>query len=420
LSRFTVCVGVTFLVALGAYAALATPSLPDLSIVALLFFASALLSLLVGQLGYRLSWLKRSPRILWTLVAGYALVGVITFLGVLVSALLMFINAEDVRLVAVLLLFGVGVAISFGYLLAMGLSEDARRLVAATDQVAKGRFDTRMEPRGRDEIAGLAQAFNEMTEALADAADRQRAVERMRLDLVAWAGHDLRTPLTSVTVIVEALADGLVSDPQTVERYLQTAKRDLRVLSLLIDDLSLLAQIDAGGLYLERSLDSPSRMLSELADSFSLQTRQKNVRLVKEIGKELEPSSFDTLQIRRALTNLLDNAVRHAPEGGTVRVGARSAADGAVIEIWNDGPPIDPEDLPLVFERFYRGDKSRSRTTGRAGLGLAIAKAIVEAHGGTITVESRPDRGTSFVVTLPQGPRVQGSPASERGPYPVR
>ena len=105
--------------------------------------------------------------------------------------------------------------------------------------------------------------------------------------------------------------------------------------------------------------------------------------------------------MRRALTNLLDNAVRHAPEGGTVRVGARSAGDGAVIEVWNDGPPIDPEDLPHLFERFYRSDKSRSRSTGRAGLGLAIAKAIVEAHGGTITVESEPDRGTRFVLTLP-------------------
>jgi signal transduction histidine kinase len=407
LSRFTVCVAVTFIVAVGAYAALASPSLPDLGVVALLFFASAVLSLVVGQLAHRLSWLKRSPRILWTLVAGYALVGFVTLLGVIVSALMMFINTEDVRLVAVLLLFGVGIAISFGYLLAMGLSGDARRLVAAADQVAKGRFDIRMEPQGRDEMADLARAFNEMAEALAEAADRQRAVERMRLDLVAWAGHDLRTPLTSVTVIVEALADGLVTDPQTVERYLQTARRDLQVLSLLIDDLSLLAQIDAGGLHLTKSIDSLGRLLSELADSFSLQTRQKNVRLTKEIGQELEPSPFDTLQIRRALTNLLDNAVRHAPEGGIVRVGARSAGDGAVIEVWNNGPPIDPEDLPYVFERFYRGDKSRSRATGRAGLGLAIAKAIVEAHGGTITVESEPERGTSFVLKLPYEPTVR-------------
>jgi len=250
-------------------------------------------------------------------------------------------------------------------------------------------------------MADLARAFNEMTEALADAAERQRAIERTRLDLVAWAGHDLRTPLTSVTVIVEALADGVVTDPATAERYLQTAKRDLRILGLLIDDLSLLAQIDAGGLHLSRCADSLGRVLSEVTDSFSLLARQRNILLITDIEQELEPCFFDTLQMRRALTNLLENAVRHAADGGTVRVEARSSADGAVIDVWNDGPSIDLEDLPHLFDRFYRSDKSRARTPGRAGLGLAIAKAVVEAHGGTITVESKPARGTHFTLTLP-------------------
>ncbi len=407
LGRFSVYVGITFLVALGAYAALASPSLRDLGILALILLASALLSIVVGQLAYRLSWLKRSPRILWTLLAGYALVGILTLLGVLTTALLMFINAQDVRLVAVMLLFGVGIAVSFGYLLATGLSGDARRLVAATDEVAKGRFDVRVEPQGQDEMAALARAFNEMTEALADAAARQRAVEKMRLDLVAWAGHDLRTPLTSVTVIVEALADGLVTDPQTTDRYLQTAKRDLRVLSLLIDDLSLLAQIDAGGLQLTRRVDSLGRLVSEVADSFSLRARQRAVHLVDETEEGLELLSFDALHMRRALSNLLDNAVRHAPEGGTVRVETRSTTEGARIHVWNDGPSIHPDDLPHVFDRFYRGDRSRSRATGGAGIGLAIAKAIVEAHGGAMTVESSQDQGTLFVLTLPHRPGQQ-------------
>ena len=322
----------------------------------------------------------------------------------------MFIDPHDIRLVAVFLLFGVGIAVSLGYLLAMGVSEEASRLVAATNRVAEGRFDVRFEPRGRDEMAALARGFNEMAKALADAADTQRAMERTRLDLVAWAGHDLRTPLTSAMVILEALADGLVTDPQTAERYLQTAKRDLRVLGLLIDDLSLLAQIDAGGLQLARRFGSLELLIAELADSFSLQARHKGAQLLVETPEGLEPLSFDSLQMRRVLTNLLDNAVRHVREGGAVRVEARSSTEGARIEIWNDGPPIDPEDLPHVFDRFYRSDKSRSRTTGGAGLGLAIAKAIVEAHGGTITVESKSDQGTQFVLTLPGalGQQVSG------------
>lgn len=400
LGRFPAFVGLAFLVALGAYAGLALPSLRDLGLFALVLLGSALFSVLVGHLAYRLSWLKRSPRMLWTLLGGYALVGVLTFLNVLAVALLMFIKTEDVRLVAVLMLFGVGITLSLGYLLAMGMSGEASRLVAATDRVAQGQFDVRLEPRGRDEMAALARGFNEMTKALADATDKQLAAERTRLDLVAWAGHDLRTPLASVTVIVEALADGLVTDPATAERYLQTAKRDLRVLSLLIDDLSLLAQIDAGGLQLARRVDSLDRLLSEVAESFSLQAQQKDVHLMKETEEGLELTSFDPLQLRRALTNLLDNAVRHAQEGGTVRIEARSIAEGALVEVWNDGPPIHPEDLPHVFDRFYRSDKSRSRTTRGAGLGLAIAKAIIEAHGGMLTVESQLERGTRFILTL--------------------
>jgi len=177
-----------------------------------------------------------------------------------------------------------------------------------------------------------------------------------------------------------------------------------------------------------------------VVDSFSLQAQQKQVSLTKDVVEVLGPCSFDELHVRRALANLLENAIRHAPEGGNVRVSAqpdrggidpgaagsssaeaggaagsggtgpsRSRRDdaaspdtrGTVIEVWNDGPSISPEDLPHVFERFYRSDKSRGRATGKAGLGLAIAKAIVEAHGGTVVVESSPHRGTAFIVRLP-------------------
>jgi signal transduction histidine kinase len=399
--RFSLYVAITFVVTLGVYAGLASPSGGDLLVLALVLLAFSLLALVVGHMAYAFSWFRRSPRILWTLLASYAFVGVLVLLGVVTAALLMFISADDVRLVGALLLFGVGIMISFGYLVAAGVASDAKRLVVAADHVAKGQLDVRVEPRGRDEIAALAGAFNEMTEALAVATEKQRQAEMMRLDLIAWAGHDLRTPLTSVTVLVEALADGLAKDTETVDRYLQTAKRDLHVLSLLIDDLSLLAQIDAGGLHLTKRVESLSGLLNEAAESFSLQAEHKEVRLLKDIDEGPMELSFDRLQMRRAMTNLLDNAMRHAPRGGTVRVRGRTVAEGASIEVWNDGPPIHPDDLPHLFERFYRSDKSRSRATGRAGLGLAIARAIVEAHDGTIDVDSAVDRGTRFMILLP-------------------
>lgn len=400
---FTILVVLTLVVALGVEAALSAPSPTDLGILALVLCGFALLSLAVGHAGYRFSWLKRSPRILWTVFGGYALVSVLTLLGVIVAALLMFISVTDVKLVAVLLLFGLGVAISFGYLIATSLSADATRLVTAADQVAEGKLDVFVEPQGHDEMAVLARAFNGMTGALADATERHRNAERARLDLLAWAGHDLRTPLTSVTVIVEALADGLVTDPETATRYLQTAKRDLRVLTMLIDDLTLLAQFDAGGLQLAKSQNSLSNLLDELGESFSLRSKQKHVRYTEEISPTLEPFSFDAFQMRRALTNLLDNAVRHVPEGGEVRLSARSRGEEILIEVQNDGSPIDPDDLPHLFERFYRSSGSSGGPTGRAGLGLAIAKAIIEAHQGTIAVRSELGQGTRFVVTLPNG-----------------
>ena len=236
---------------------------------------------------------------------------------------------------------------------------------------------------------------------LEEADNRQRELDMLRRNLIAWAGHDLRTPLASIQAIVEALADGMVDDPQTVDRYLHTAQREIRSLSLLIDDLFELAQLEAGGLRLELQPNSLSDLISDTIESFSELASRQSVTLEGSVQPGVDPVRMDAQQIGRVLSNLLGNAVRHTPAGGMVKVQATTGHDVVRVEISDTGEGIRAEDLPHIFERFYRGEKSRSRATGGAGLGLAIAKGIVEAHGGRIGAESTAGEGTSFLFTLP-------------------
>jgi signal transduction histidine kinase len=254
---------------------------------------------------------------------------------------------------------------------------------------------------GRNEMAELAHTFNEMAEQLETAARKQRELETLRRDLVAWIGHDLRTPLTSIRVLLEALADGVVDDPDTVQRYLQTAQRQIRSLSVLINDLFEMAELDAGGLSLEQHPNSISDLISDTIESFSALAAQQDVTLEGSVEHGVDPVCMDAQKIGRVLANLVSNALHHTPAGGRVQIRASTLETGVQVEVHDSGEGITSEDLPYIFDQFYRGEKSRSRDTGGSGLGLAIAKGIVEAHGGRIGAESAPGQGTRFFFTLP-------------------
>jgi len=232
--------------------------------------------------------------------------------------------------------------------------------------------------------------------------EKQRELERLRKDLIAWVSHDLQTPLASMRAILEALSDGVVEEPETVKRYLNTAQRDVRSLSALIDDLFQMAQLDAGGIPLEKENASLVDLISDTLESFSALASQQEITLDGSAEAGVDPVLMDTQRIGRVLNNLIGNALRHTPAKGQIEVRARRAGLGVEVTVHDSGEGIRPEDLPNIFESFYRGEKSRSRATGGAGLGLAIARGIVHAHGGEIRVESQPG-DTRFIFTLPNG-----------------
>jgi signal transduction histidine kinase len=280
-----------------------------------------------------------------------------------------------------------------------------RDLAASAGRIREGDFSARVDARGRDEVARLAGAFNEMAARLEQSAAEAAALDEARRNLVAWASHDLRTPLASLRAMIDALADGVVGDPATESRYLSQCQAEIRRMSALIDDLFVLAQLDAGHAALSFEPGSLSDLISDTLAAFAARAESRRVALGGSVGPGVDPVWMAPDKISRVLHNLLDNALRHTPEGGRIEVTA--ACDGARVSVGmcDSGTGIAPDDLPHVFDSFYRGEKSRSRSgyeSGGAGLGLTIARRLVEAHGGAIWAESAPGQGTAIRFTLPR------------------
>jgi len=387
--------------ALAMFYGLAQPPTEDLVVLAFILSVAALISIALGHGASRLGWIHRSPRLQWTLIAGNALTLALVFLSVWVTARLMFVNQHDLALATVLLIFAAGIATSLEYFLSMALTQRITVLNQAAQDIAEGHLDARAPVAGRDELAELAEAFNEMTARLEAAEREQRELDRLRRDLVTWVGHDLRTPLTSLRAVVEALADGVVEDPVTAQRYLRTAQHHVRLLSDLLDDLSDIAQIDTGEMKLDRHHSSIRDLISDMLEGFSTRAAQEGVTLRGSTEPDVDPVLMDAQKIERVLTNLLDNAIRHTPPGGAVHVSASTVDDQVRVEVSDTGEGVREAELSQVFGRFYRGEQDRRRHAGSAGLGLSIAKEFVEAHGGDIGIESAVGEGTRVWFTLP-------------------
>lgn len=284
------------------------------------------------------------------------------------------------------LLFALLFAFAFALIAALALSRyvlrPIRALTVAAGRIAQGRFDQRVPQQDRDELGSLAVAFNTM-------ADRLAHTEQLRRNMVGDISHEFRTPLTRMQCQVEAMQDGLA--PSTPEA-LRHIHEQIRVLERLVDDLQDLSLSDAGQLRLN---PTPLR-IDDL-----IRTVVKTQPVELDLAPNLPPVLADARRIRQILQNLIDNALRYGPEDATVTVSARCQGTAIEVRVRDRGSGIPPEQLDLIFERFHRVDDSRARSTGGAGLGLAIVRQLVVAHGGRVWAESALGAGTTLIFTLP-------------------
>jgi signal transduction histidine kinase len=279
-----------------------------------------------------------------------------------------------------------------------------RRLSTLTSAVRgfeQGDLERRVEARGSDELGVLGRTFNEMASTIAADVEKLRLAERMRRDLIGNISHDLRSPLASIQGYLETMVmkDAQLSSEERL-RFLEISLRNTASLQNLVEELFELAKLEAKQVELHREPLPIAELAQDVALKMAPAAQSRGVSLDVEPSGDLPLVSCDVGMIERVLTNLIDNALRFTPEEGAVHVLLKPEQETVRVTVVDTGVGITPEDLPHVFERFYRADKSRDRATGGAGLGLAIARQIVELHGSSLTVQSTPGQGARFSFTL--------------------
>jgi signal transduction histidine kinase len=300
-------------------------------------------------------------------------------------------------------LWGGLVAIAIGIVMTFFLSRrllaPVRALTSSAHLVGQGDFTTRVTLHDKGELGDLARAFNTMADDLA-------RLEKLRQNQVADTAHELRTPLSNLGGYLEAIRDGLVLPDSAA---INSLSEEVALLSRLVNDLQELAVADAGELRLEKQTEDVSALLDQAAAAARPAALAKGIDIITRIDTDLPPCQIDRQRIRQVLHNLLSNATTHTPSGGKVGIEAIMADGSIEISVSDTGEGIPAQDLSNIFERFYRVDKSRTRATGGSGLGLTIAKRIVEAHGGRIWVTSEVGVGSRFSFTIPVLEPVQNA-----------
>jgi signal transduction histidine kinase len=332
----------------------------------------------------------------FTLVVAIAVAPVLVAL-VIVSWLMIVSDHEAVLVAAIVLAAGV-LAVVGAKLVANGILRDVRAIRDGLNAVGCGQREVVIETAARDELAELAAAANRMIAALrAEEAARDQS-DSARRDLVAAVSHDLRTPITSLQLLAEAVGDDIV-DGEMRRGYLSRMRTHIDALSALIDDLFELSRLEAGDISWSLERVPLDELVGETVDAMRVQAEAKGVAVLASVPSELRPAHANPEKLQRVLFNLIQNAIRHTPADGSVVVRAETVAAGIEIEIADSGVGIAPEEREHVFTAFYRGGMDSARTGDGAGLGLAVSRAIVEAHGGRIWLADS-DHGTAVRFSL--------------------
>jgi signal transduction histidine kinase len=348
---------------------------------ALVVAASTLVAGVAGGLGLRLL-----PSVSARL-AGLSLLAVaLPLSAVLLSGVAMFHMGADVVILAVAAASST-VALAAAYLVGKSITAPVDRLRNVSTALARGELSARAPEQGPTEIAELGVAFNDMATRLEELFDARR-------ELVAWASHDLRTPLTAMRAMIEAIEEGVA----TPEQYMTTLGEQARTLGNLVDDLFELARIDAGALTLELQDVALPALVDSCIRGLEAEASRRNVALEAR-ANGAPPVRCAPDKVERVLRNLLTNALRHTPTDGSIAVFVEPAGQHVCVTVEDSGDGIAPDALRRVFDRFWRADPARA--SGGAGLGLAIARGLVEAQGGRIWAENRTSGGARVSFTLP-------------------
>lgn len=368
---------------------------------AAIFISTAVLASLVAWALPR--WSRRSGALRRSIGVLAGAIVLVVAIGVALSGRLMFLSTHDLELLWVVL----GFALALGLVLAVTvpglMTRDLEEMASAARRVGRGERGIRAGVDRNDEIGAAAAAFDDMLEKLEHAEEQRDRDEEVRRSLLAAIGHDLRTPLTALQAAVEALEDGMAPDPQ---RYLRSMRRDVAALAALVDDLFVLARLEAGDV----ELDLVGVDLAELADE-AIEVLEPTA-LHREVGLRVDadgrvPAIGSPEALGRVIRNLIDNAVRHAPAGTEVVVKVGNG-DGATVIVVDEGPGFSADFVDKAFLLFERSDPARARDTGGSGLGLAIARGFVQAHGGEIWTEQGPGGRVGFTLPAKQASRPLG------------
>lgn len=284
----------------------------------------------------------------------------------------------------------IAIALLLGLFLARTLARPIRALTAATRTMAQGALGAQVNISTKDELGELGMAFNQMSTDLAHSL-------HLRRQMTADIAHDLRTPLSVILGYTEALNDGKFAGDPSIYAILHDEAHHL---SRLIDDLRMLSLADAGELPLDRSPTRPRELLERTAAAHRVQAEQQGVNLTVVAPNDLPRVEVDPSRMQQVLSNLVNNALRYTAAGGQIALRGEMTDGQVTLHVQDSGIGIAPDDLPYIFERFYRGDRARSQN-GESGLGLPIAKSLVEMHHGAITVASHLGQGTTFTISLP-------------------
>lgn len=388
----------------------------DLQLLTLYLMLTGSGSLLMAHLVIRGIDRTRFGRFRTRLILTPVLAVGVSLLNIFATAYLMFFDAHDFRLLLLLQVFALIVALTFALSVSTGLADQVEQVVAVARRLAGGDLTARADPSNEGEIGQLTRAINYLGSELERSARQQQEIETARRNLLAAISHDLRTPLASMRAMIEAITDEVVTDEDTVRRYLTTTRAEVNLLSRLIDDLFDLAKIEAGAMELRREPASIEDLLSDTLEGMQLHAGAQGIELTGKVCGTVTPVSVDPAKIQRVLANLVLNAIEHTPRGGTVHLTVRPRSGSVEVAVQDSGEGIAESELPHIFDQFYRSDPARRRKSGGTGLGLAIARGIVEAHGGTIEAASRRGEGSTFRFTLPDQPATARDVAVNAAP----